>query len=168
METTQSLEIEASRHIGLLRFSNMRIVLLSVSAPQLAAATLSAAVCAAAGRTDLVGSLADGSVGLLSVQPMRAGAALTFEQRFISQLKSRLMAIADGRPIGRLWLRTVERWAAELAEPSDLFDALDATPRTAVVLGLPAALTAGMATEPELPRSRSWFDLHAYGTARTH
>ena len=163
METTLSLESEVDRQIARLRLSNIKLMLLSVSAPQLPASVLNAAVCATAGRTDLVGSLEDGSVGVLTFLPTRAGGASAFEQRFHARLRVRLLAASGANVCGRAWVRSVQRWSAELGSTDDLFDALAAAPRSYVALGLPGPVSAAMDDESLWVSSKPWFNLHAYG-----
>jgi hypothetical protein len=163
METTLSLEIEVDRQIARLRLSNSKLMLLSVSAPQLPAPILNAAVCATAGRTDLVGTLEDGSVGVLAFLPLRTGVATAYEQRFHARLRVRLLAASGARVCGRAWIRSVHRWSAELYAASDLFDALAAAPRTYIALGLPGPVAAAMDDESLWVSRKHWFNLHAYG-----
>ena len=137
MELTSSLECEANRQIALCRYSNMRVFLMSISAPQLSTAALGAAVSAAADPTDLVGSLPDGSIGVVSLQTMRSGSVLTYEQRFLTHLRARLLANSGGNAIGHVSIRRIERWAAELTDASELFDLLVDAPRSTLTVGIP-------------------------------
>jgi len=164
MHITFSLESEVERQIERLRHSNTNMILLSISAPQLSAAALNDAVCAAAGHSDIVGSLQDGAVGVLSLLPMRAGAAVIYEQRFISRLRVCLQQPGGGRA----WMRSARRWTAELSSAAELFEALANAPCTCIIPGLPGPVAATMDEDALLMSSKHWFNLHAYVSASEH
>jgi hypothetical protein len=120
---------EAEHRLSSLGASNVRLSLMSVSAPQVPAAVLADVVRSAAAASDVVGMLGDGSIGVLSLRGLDKEDSDEIEERFIARLRLILQAEMFGRDVGPVSFRAVHRWACELIEASDLVDSLfDAGP----------------------------------------
>ncbi len=121
------LSSEVGRVIGALRDSKARLTLMSVAAETASVNATIDAVRRAANASDRVGVLADGTVGILSLACRDSDGESCVEERFLDRFKGlpAPRCPAHGEIIA---FRAVHRWAMELADDSDLIDALFGAP----------------------------------------
>jgi hypothetical protein len=119
-----SVVIEAERHLASLVSSSVRLCLMSIDAPNIPASLLTDAVRAAAAPVDMVGTLGDGSIAVLSLRGRATDAPGEIEEKFLTRLRLVLMASLFGHDIGPLQFRAVQREACELTDAGDLVDLL--------------------------------------------
>ncbi len=142
MTPLEPIRPELSRQIKVLRLSRQRMSLMSVATHHLPAAAVAAAVRAAAAPLDAVGTLADGSVGVISLRASGTDGGAGVEDRFLPRLQASLSHYCRDDGTFRVWFRSVHRWAAELGTADDIIASLfDAPARPVRVRQEPALLT---------------------------
>lgn len=126
------------RQIAILGDSAARLSLMSVATVDVPTAKLQPAVRSAANPLDLVGLLADGSVGVASLRSIGPDGGAAVEERFLPRLRVRLQVLCDRQALHppRIWFRSVHRWASELSGAVDLMDTLFDTPARPIGLGI--------------------------------
>ncbi|MDR3439448.1 hypothetical protein [Telmatospirillum sp.] len=145
MTSQNELIEEAQRQIAALRTTDTRITLLALSAPRLPASVVAALVRSASATLDLIGSLGDGSFGLLSLRSHGPDGGAGVEHRFLMRLQGVLSPLAARHDVGPVSFRAVHRWACELNDWADLFDSLRDAP--AIPLHIPTERRYGASAE---------------------
>lgn len=117
---------QVQKQITSLGQTSLRLSLTAVAARRLPRSLLMAAVRMAAGRGDVVGAIAEDSVGLLSLR-QRLGNSVV-DPHFLLRLEMVMRHIASHQDVGLVHFQTIRRWASEVLDATDLFDALQDTP----------------------------------------
>jgi hypothetical protein len=122
------LAATADSHIQSLRGADVRIVLISVAVQSQFADALAAALLRIATRSELVGRLADGSIGLLCFRPTMPDLASELTEKFMPRLRLHLLHRTEGSCVGPVRIRAIARSTIEICAPQDLFEALSYAP----------------------------------------
>lgn len=128
------LEREIDHLLDALGLANVRLSLIAVSASDMATDTLATVARSALSPFNLVGLLADGSVGILYMgpRPTEIDADRMLESDIVERLENALKDASDAR--GRqgakinLKVRAVHRWTDEIGDADDLVRALTRIP----------------------------------------
>jgi hypothetical protein len=145
MEGLLFLDEEINRRLKTLPLPDTRLSLLSVTAATVRFAILRAAVAAASASSDTVGTLVDGSIGVLALRYRMTESEAAIEHRFLPLLKTALLSSMHRRADNEINLRfrAIHRRASELHGPHELVHALLVTPARQIrVLGPPTEARA--------------------------
>jgi hypothetical protein len=139
MERLLPLQQQMDRRITRLGAAFVQMSLMSLSLPGLSQRVLIPAVVAAALASDIVGELADGSIGVFAMS-FGQNVDNSREQRFQARLQAALpLARNESGPQlpSRAMFRSVTAYAAEISDAQDLVNLLFAMPAEAIRLAPP-------------------------------
>lgn len=126
MQSLPPLASELNRMIRYLAGAGAGLSLMSVSTSSLPASVIQGLIESATLRTDILGHLVDGSLGVLTIRPHGDEGEVDLEQNFLDRLRPSMMDLSERRFGGRvtLWLRAVHRPAAQIGQAADLVNCL--------------------------------------------
>jgi len=158
MQPLQPLEPQLVRQIDLLSNSAVALSLMAVRIPNLPRRSAAAAVIAAAGATDLIGWLNDGSLGVFTLRSSIPDDGSDIDGSFLLHLQSYLRNdfVPNGGIDALIAFRSVHVWSSEVTDADDLIAALFAVPAAIVDIGLAPAGMPAMLCRPEPSRPYLW------------